>query len=78
MIVRRMWIYLLGEGDLELKEGFAGAHEGVSEGPKVGAIVEFFGENVSAVDVGGSVFGFDGEVVLLEFAETVFLEVEIF
>ena len=44
----------------------------------MGAIVEFFGENVSAVDVGGSVFGFDGEVVLLEFAETVFLEVEIF
>ena len=47
------------EGDLALKEGFTGAHEGVFEGLKVGAIAEFLGENVSAVNVAGKVFDLD-------------------
>ena len=41
---------------MELKEGFTGAHEGVSDGPKLGAITDFLGENASVVDVSGNVF----------------------
>ena len=40
-----LWGHPLREGDLALKEGFDGAHEGVSEGPKVGAIAELLVEN---------------------------------
>ena len=63
---------------MELKEGFTGAHEGVSDGPKLGAITDFLGENASVVDVSGNVFDLDGEVLLLAFTEKVFLEVEMF
>ena len=73
-----LWGRLLREGDLALKEGFDGAHEGVSEGPKVGAIAEFLGENISAVDVSGNMFDLDREFLLLGYAEKVFLEVDIF
>ena len=63
---------------MALKGGFAGAHEGFSEGLKVGAISEFLGENVSAVDVSGNVFDLDRKVLLLEFADKFFLEVHMF
>ena len=68
----RLWSRPLREGDLALKEGFSGAHEGVSESPKVGAIAEFLGENDNAVDVAGNVFDLDGEVLLLVFWDKVF------
>ena len=54
-----LWVRPQREGNLALKEGFTGAHEGVSEGPKVGAIAEFLGENVSAVNVANNVFNLD-------------------
>ena len=54
-----MWGRLLREGDLVLKKGFAEAHEGVPEGPKVGAIAGLLGENVSAVNVACNVFDLD-------------------
>ena len=72
MISGGLWGCVLKEGNLALEDGFAGAYEGVSEGPKVGAIAEFLGENVSAVDVAGNVFDLDGEVLLLVFWDKVF------
>ena len=44
---------------MALKGGFAGAHEGFSEGLKVGAIAELLGENVSAIDVSRNLFYLD-------------------
>ena len=54
--VNIMWSQLLREVDLALKEGFVGAHEGVSEDPKAGAIADFFGESVSEDYFSGNVF----------------------
>ena len=55
--------------DLTLNEGFTGSHERVPEGQKVGAILEFLGENFGAVDFSGNVFYLDCEVLLLAFTE---------
>ena len=54
---------------MALKEGFAGANELVPEGPKVGAIADFLGENISVVDIAGNVFNLDLEVLLLALEE---------
>ena len=78
VIGRGLWSCLLGEGNFARKEGFAGSHEGVSEGLKVGSIAEFLGENVSAVDVARNMFDLDGKALLLSFADKVFSEVEMF
>ena len=77
MIGSGLWCRLLGESDLVLKEVFAGAHEGVRESPKVGAIAEFIGENISAVDVSGNIFDLNLEVLFLALADKVFSEVEV-
>ena len=55
-----------------------GAHEQIPEGPKVGAILEFLDENVSAVDFSGNVFYLDCEVLLLAFADNFFSQIEMF
>ena len=54
-----IWSRLLGEVDLTMREGLAGTPERFSEGPKVGAIAEFLGENFSTVDVAINVFDLD-------------------
>ena len=55
-----------------------GAHEQIPEGPKVGAILEFLDENVSAVDFSGNVFYLECEALLLSFADKIFSEIEMF
>ena len=72
MIGSLLWSCLLGQFDLALKEGFAGANELVPEGPKVGAIADFLGENISVVDIAGNVFYLDLEVLLLALEEIFF------
>ena len=47
-----------------MRGGFAGAHERVPEGPKVGTIADFLGENISAVDFDGNMFYLDCRQVL--------------
>ena len=59
MVGGGLWGRLLRGGDLVLKKGFAGAHEGVPEGSKVCAIAGFLGENISAVNVACNVFDLD-------------------
>ena len=54
-----MWGRPLREFNLALKEIFSRAHEGVSEGPGVGDIAEFLGENISAVDIARKLFDLD-------------------
>ena len=44
----------------------------------MGAIAEFLGENVSAVDVSVKKIDLDGEFLLLEFAHKIFSQVEMF
>ena len=41
----------------------------------MGAILDFLGENVSAVDFSGNVFYLDCEVLLLAFTEKVLFEI---
>ena len=78
MIGSVLWSCLLVEVYLALKEGFVGSHGEVSEGPKVGTIAEFLGENISAVGVAGNVLDLDGDVLLLAFEDNLFSEVEMF
>ena len=44
----------------------------------MGDISEFLGENFSAVDFYGNVFDLEYEVLLLEFTDKVFSEIEMF
>ena len=54
------------------------SHEQVTEGPKVGAILKFLGENVISVGFSGNVFHMDSEVLFLAFTDKLFLDIDIF